>query len=65
MRTNVELALTSTLVEKLALKLTYVFLFDNRPATVLVESSTPGVPDAVFEFDKIDTRTAASVVVNF
>ncbi len=63
LRTNVELALTSTLMEKLALKLTYVFLFDNRPATVLVRS--PGLPDAVFEFDKIDTRTAASLVVNF
>ncbi len=50
-------------MEKLALKLTYVFLFDNRPATVLVRS--PGLPDAVFEFDKIDTRTAASLVVNF
>lgn len=65
LRTKVKLALTASLIEKVALKLTYVVLFDSQPATVLVASETAGVPDAVFEFDKIDTRTAASVVVNF
>jgi hypothetical protein len=36
-------------------------LYDNVPVTQIV----PGTPDAVYEFEELDTIFSASVIVNF
>jgi putative salt-induced outer membrane protein YdiY len=61
-RVNSTAALTASLSQRLALKLSYLLKFDNRPVTILVD---PGTSDQVFVFDKTDTRLGASLVVNF
>lgn len=62
-RANFSTAVTTSVSKTFAIKLSYLLKFDNQPVRQLV--TAPGVPDAVFEFDELDTRFAASLVVNF
>ena len=61
-------ALTASLTSKLALRVSYALKYDRQPALLLVPPSAgapPGTPDALFEFDTIDTILSASLVVKF
>jgi len=65
LRANWLTAITASLSELFAIKLSYLVRFDNEPVVEVVPPDSPGEPEAVFRFDKTDTRFAASVVVNF
>lgn len=56
-------AVTTSISSTFAVKISYLLRFDNQPVRQLLTS--PGVPDVIFEFDEVDTRFAASLVVNF
>ena len=61
-------AVTATLTERIALKLSYAMLYDDQPVVVLVPPD-PGAPggtlEAPYVFDELDTILTASVVINF
>jgi len=61
-------SVTATLTERMALKASYVVLYDNEPVEVVV-SPDPDAPlgtgNTVFEFDQLDTILSASLVINF
>lgn len=63
LRVNLSTAVTTSVSRTFAIKLSYLLRFDNQPVRQL--ETSPGVPDAFFVFDEIDTRFAASLVVNF
>ena len=63
LRVNTVLALTSAISSVFALKVSYTVLFDNQPVRVLLEGTVPG-EDAFFDFEKVDQRLAASLVMN-
>lgn len=61
-------AVTASLTDKLALKMSYAVTYANRPKQTLVppDAGAPaGTPDAVFTFDKTDTVFSAALVINF
>ena len=58
-------AVTASLTQKMALKVSYTVLYRNQPVVVEVKGDTAGVPSAPFELDKTDTIFAASLVLNF
>ena len=58
-RANSVTALTATLTDRLALKVSYTILYDNRPAVAVV------TPTALYEFESTDTIFSAALVVNF
>ncbi len=62
-RANWVTSVTSTLTDKLALKVSYTVRWDNDPVREVL--SSPGFDDVVWEHDKTDTILAASLVVNF
>lgn len=61
LRVNGVAGITASLTEALALKLGYTVKYDNQPVQILV---APGESDAIFRFDKTDSRLSASLVVN-
>lgn len=61
-------ALTASLSERIALKLGYTMLYDNRPAFQLLPDSDPitgGDQVAFHELDDTDTIFTANLVINF
>ncbi len=63
LRVNTVLGLTTAISSVFALKVSYTVLFDNQPVKFLVDGTTPD-EDALFEFEKVDHRLAASLVMN-
>lgn len=66
-RANMINALTVTMSERMALKLSLQMLYDNDPSFELLDASAFGGPGAVIpvELDDLDTIFTASLVVNF
>ena len=62
-RINWITSVTSTLSDRLALKVSYTVRWDNDPVRETL--SAAGFPDVVYEHDSTDTILAASLVVNF
>ncbi len=62
-RVNWVTSVTSTLTDRLALKVSYTVRWDNDPVREVL--SSPGFDDVIWEHDKTDTILAASLVVNF
>lgn len=61
-------AFTASLSERIALKLGYTILYDNRPAFTLLPDLDPvtgGDQTAFYELDDTDTIFTANLVVNF
>lgn len=61
-------AVTATLTEKIALKVSYGMAYDDQPIVVLVapsDDAPPGTEDAPYTFDELDTIFSATVVINF
>jgi putative salt-induced outer membrane protein YdiY len=58
-------ALTASLSQKMALKVSLTLLYDNQPVVVDVQPVAPATAAAQFEFDKLDTILTAALVVNF
>jgi putative salt-induced outer membrane protein YdiY len=58
-------ALTASLTQKLALKVSLTLLYDDQPVVVDVPPVAPATAPAQFEFDKLDTILTAALVVNF
>ena len=63
-RINWLAAVTASLSEVFAIKLSYQLRFDNQPVVEIVPPGSPGGEAATFTFDKTDTRFSASLVVN-
>lgn len=61
LRVNSTAALTASLTEALALKVSYTVKFDNQPVQIVVDPDS----GARFTFDQTDTRLGVSLVVNF
>ncbi len=55
-------ALTASVSEKMALKVSYTMKYDNQPVIIFPLATAPTLG---FEFDDLDTILAASLVVNF
>jgi putative salt-induced outer membrane protein YdiY len=58
-------ALTASLSQKMALKVSLTLLYDNQPVVVDVQPVAPATAVAQFEFDKLDTILTAALVINF
>jgi putative salt-induced outer membrane protein len=58
-------ALTASVSQKLALKVSLTLLYDNQPVVVDVPPTLPATQAASFEYDKLDTILTAALVVNF
>ena len=58
-------ALTASLSQKLALKVSLTLMYDNQPVVVDVQPVAPATQVAQFEFDRLDTILTAALVVNF
>jgi len=58
-------AVTASISQKLALKVTLVLAYDNQPVVVDVQPAFPATQVAQFEYDKLDTILTATLVVNF
>jgi putative salt-induced outer membrane protein YdiY len=58
-------AVTASISQKLALKVTLALLYDNQPVVVDVPPVLPATQPAQFEYDKLDTILTATLVVNF
>lgn len=64
LRVNWLTALTASLSEVFAIKLSYQFRFDNQPVVEIVPPDSPGEEAATFTLEETDTRFSASLVVN-
>jgi putative salt-induced outer membrane protein YdiY len=58
-------ALTASITQKLALKVSLTLLYDNQPVVVDVPPTDLATAPAQFEFDKLDTILTAALVINF
>jgi len=58
-------AVTASISQKLALKVTLVLAYDNQPVVLDVQPVLPATQVAQFEYDKLDTILTATLVVNF
>ncbi|NIR43906.1 MAG: DUF481 domain-containing protein [Gemmatimonadetes bacterium] len=59
-RVNSVVGINAAISSVFALKVSYTILYDNQPVVVTVS----GTPPAPFEFDKVDQRIAASLVMS-
>jgi len=58
-------AVTASISQKLALKVTLLLVYDNQPVVADVQPVFPATQAAQFEYDKLDTIFTATLVVNF
>jgi putative salt-induced outer membrane protein YdiY len=67
-RINALIGATANLNKRVALSVSYEIRYDAVPVTVIVPgdpAALPPIPDALFEFDEIDTTLKAALVLNF
>ena len=68
LRANALIGVTANLNKRVALNVGYEIKYDAEPVMVVVPgdpAAIPPVPDALFEFDEIDTTLKAALVINF
>ena len=58
-------AVTASISQRLALKVSLALMYDNQPVVVDVQPVLPATQVAQFEYDKLDTILTATLVVNF
>jgi putative salt-induced outer membrane protein YdiY len=67
-RINALIGATANLNKRVALNVSYEIRYDAVPVTVIVPgdpAALPPIPDALFQFDEIDTTLKAALVFNF
>ena len=64
-RANSITAITASMNEWLALKLSYTVIYSNEPPQKLIPATPGPGPDAIYTFEKTDTILTAALVINF